>query len=183
VEVAPDLALPETPLGGLFEDPDQDLPPLWDHRDELADPVTAVGLQHWRNFSYSETSASFTAGQDGFPLGDLNWFPELKAQWENGDPTSAGPPETIPDAFRIIGHYPNPFNPSATIEYHLAGTSAVSMEVFNVWGQRVDIIELGTLSPGVHHVKYDGGHLSSGIYLVKMQAGDEVRTLRITLVK
>ncbi|MCF8381539.1 MAG: T9SS type A sorting domain-containing protein [Bacteroidales bacterium] len=35
--------------------------------------------------SYETTSVSYTAADDGYPLGDLNWWPELKTKWENGE--------------------------------------------------------------------------------------------------
>ena len=117
----------------------------------------------------------------------MNWFPEYKEAWEAGDPppteTSVEDVDEIAGDFRLLGNYPNPFNPTTTIRYQLSSSVEVTMEIYNSLGQQVDIINIGRQSAGTHEINYDATNLSSGIYMVRMQVGNEVQTAKITLVK
>jgi hypothetical protein len=73
-------------------------------------------------------------------------------------------PATIPAQFTLLGNYPNPFNPSTTIKFSLPQMSDVTLEVFNILGQRVAEQHLGVQQPGVHEVRFDASHLASGVY-------------------
>ncbi len=68
-----------------------------------------------------------------------------------------------------LSTFPNPFNPSTTIEYALPGRSWVSLEVFNTFGQRVATVAEGDRAAGYHRVVFDGAGLASGIYLLRLQ--------------
>ncbi len=177
-------------ITAYLEDPSQDLPLPWDRRENLDGeddnpPFSgAIGVDTWRDFSYSESAESYTAAEDGFPIGDLNWFPEMKDLWEAGEtPTNVEEPDEVVTEFKLLGNYPNPFNPTTNIEYQLAAPSDVTLKVYNVLGQMVDNIELGAQSTGIHTVTYDAANLSSGSYLVRMEAGNRAQTMKITLIK
>lgn len=75
----------------------------------------------------------------------------------------------IPDQFRLLGNYPNPFNPSTTIRFSLPQMSDVTLEVFNILGQRVAVQNLGVQQPGVHEVRFDASHLASGVYNYRLR--------------
>lgn len=166
-------------VDAFLTDPSQELPAPWDRRDNLD-----VGVDEWRDFSYNTDAQSYTAAENGFPLGDLNWFPEQLQAWEDGSgPVSAENPETIARAFRLFDNYPNPFNPTTRIAFELANSSEVIMEVYNVLGENVETINLGTRSAGFHTVTYNAHNLSSGVYMVRMQVGNEVQTIKMTLMR
>ncbi len=135
--------------------------------------------------SYSTSSTAFTGSADGFPVGDLNWFPDSKEAWVNGeDPVSNEYNEGIAKEFRLIGNYPNPFNPTTTIQYDLATASNVQIEVFDVLGQKVaTLVNNQYQQAGNHTVTFDAANLSSGIYLYVMKAGNMTHTKKMTLIK
>jgi len=89
----------------------------------------------------------------------------------------------MPEAFRIVSSYLNPFNPSTNVVFELGNTSDVTMEVFNVSGQRVVNKEMGTMNAGRHNVTLDVSNLTSGIYIVRMHAGNDIQTHKVTLIK
>jgi flagellar hook assembly protein FlgD len=91
----------------------------------------------------------------------------------------------IASSFRIIGNYPNPFNPTTNIVFELGSTMDVTLQVYNILGQRVANMPLGLKNAGQHRVNFDASQLSSGIYLVRMQIGADVqtRTHSMTLIK
>jgi hypothetical protein len=89
----------------------------------------------------------------------------------------------IPEGLQLSQNYPNPFNPTTKIDFALPEASQVSLTVYNMIGQQVATLEDGFLSAGQHSVSFDASHLSSGIYLYRLQAGDQVMTRTLTLVK
>lgn len=75
-----------------------------------------------------------------------------------------------PYEFGLLQNYPNPFNPVTTIPFTLAEASAVRITIYNVLGQRVAVPVQETRSPGYHHIQFDGSHLSSGMYIYRIEA-------------
>lgn len=90
---------------------------------------------------------------------------------------------TLPQRYELEQNYPNPFNPSTTIRYILPEANHVHLEVFNVLGQRVVLLAEGFQPPGQQTVTFDASHLPSGPYLYRLQAGDQVLTKTMVLVK
>jgi hypothetical protein len=158
----------------------------WESAIETTDPAPYhYTLSLIRDFSYSTSHASYSAAENGFPAGDLNWFPELKELWEQGKPapTTVGYDDASVRKFRLLGNYPNPFNPTTNIVYEIPFDSEVRLALYNILGQNVRTLDIGMQPSGRHEVSLDVGHLPSGIYMVRMQLGSEVHTLRISLVK
>jgi hypothetical protein len=94
----------------------------------------------------------------------------------------------LPESFFIEQNYPNPLrasasNPSTTIRFGLPSASRVTVEVFNVLGQKVATLFDGRKDAGVHEMRFDAANLSAGVYLYRVQAGEVVSIKRMTLVK
>lgn len=131
--------------------------------------------------SYSESSEAYTGAIGGFPAGDLNWFPEAKAEWLN---TSIDPQIGIPNNFALRQNYPNPFNPSTTISYDIATAANVQIEVYDVLGQKVATLINGDFhSTGSYSITFNASNLSSGIYFYTLKAGNVLQTRKMTLLK
>ncbi len=88
-----------------------------------------------------------------------------------------------PASFALLGAHPNPFNPGTVIRYALAQTAEASLEVYNLRGQRVAELYHGLQDSGEHQALFDGSALASGIYIVRLQAGERVAQQKITLLK
>lgn len=78
---------------------------------------------------------------------------------------------------------PNPFNPSTVISFELPQSSHVKVTVYNTLGQQVTVLQDGVMSAGAHHLEWDAGNLSSGIYLYRIEAGDESVSKKMVLTK
>jgi hypothetical protein len=156
------------------------------------------------NLAYTN-EAYLTAGLGGYPLGDLNWFPEQKESWEaqkealyaelqlaldEGRPTSSVREigGTIPSSIHLAQNYPNPFNPTTEIQFSLPNQANVSLEIYDLTGRLITTLIDGNMSSGNYTVTWDatnqfGQTVSSGVYLYRLQAGDIVETKRMTFIK
>ncbi|MCC6397483.1 MAG: T9SS type A sorting domain-containing protein [Bacteroidetes bacterium] len=92
-------------------------------------------------------------------------------------------PDQKPQGFRLEQNYPNPFNPSTTIEMGVGERSAVSLEVYNVLGQRIRTLAEGVFNAGTYKVMFDGAGLSSGLYFYRLSTPGWVQTRMMAMVK
>lgn len=83
----------------------------------------------------------------------------------------------------LHSNYPNPFNPVTNIRFELQKQMTVRMDVFDVAGKRVASLCNGEFPPGVHDVSWAAANMASGVYFVRLTAGDRVATRRLILLK
>lgn len=90
----------------------------------------------------------------------------------------------VPGAFVLSPVYPNPFNPEATVQFAVAESQTVRIELFNSIGQRVALLFDGMAEGGqTQRLRIDGSNLASGSYLVRLTGDNLVSTQRVTLLK
>lgn len=94
----------------------------------------------------------------------------------------------VPDKLTLGGNYPNPFDRQTTIEFTLPEPADVTLSVFDLMGRRVATLVEGRRAAGVHQVQWQGrgaddALLASGLYLVRLTAGQHIRTGRLTIVR
>jgi hypothetical protein len=92
-------------------------------------------------------------------------------------------PVGVPGETMLNQNYPNPFNPSTTIRYGLSRRSHVSLAVYNTLGQRVTVLQNGEQEAGYHEATFDASYLPSGVYFYRLQAGSDVETRKLCLVR
>lgn len=90
--------------------------------------------------------------------------------------------------FRLYENYPNPFNPSTTIEYALPGAAQVVLKIYNLLGQEVKTLVNGYQNAGLQSVQWDGRDNSgkpagSGVYIYQVEAGNFVQSKKMVLLK
>lgn len=89
----------------------------------------------------------------------------------------------IPDEYALLQNYPNPFNPSTTIRFALPSAGEVRLVLYDLLGRQVATLIAEHRQAGYHDVVFDGGQLSSGVYIYQIRAGDFVETKRLMLIK
>lgn len=101
-----------------------------------------------------------------------------------------GNPEaiTVPSVPVISRNYPNPFNPSTTIDFSVPQKSRVKLNVYNIRGQKVKNLINSELERGHHKIVWDGRDgtnrkVSSGIYFIRLESGGKTNTRKIMLMK
>ena len=90
---------------------------------------------------------------------------------------------TVPDNLLLYQNYPNPFNPSTNISFYLPQPSIVKLNVFNVLSELVETVVNGELSSGFHTVTFNGRNLSSGVYLMLLEANEFKISKKMLLLK
>ena len=91
--------------------------------------------------------------------------------------------DNLPVHFGLAQNYPNPFNPTTEISFSLPKPVKVVLEIFNIQGQKVDVLESGSLSAGTHTITWDASTKNSGIYFYRLTAGEFVATKKMVLLK
>ena len=87
--------------------------------------------------------------------------------------------ETPAQSLEISQNYPNPFNGKTYVEVTLNESSAVSMEVYTVTGQKVTMNDYGFKTAGTHTIAIDGSQLTTGIYFYTVTAGENQVTRKM----
>jgi hypothetical protein len=147
------------------------------------------------DLSYSNSDL-LTAGLNGFPVGDLDWFPTQYAQWSAQKATEyeaihkklyniVGVNELpeIPESYQLGQNYPNPFNPTTVISYTIPKAGNVSLKVYNVIGQEVATLFNGYQEAAKYQVSFNASDLASGIYIYTINAGSFSQSKKMMLIK
>jgi hypothetical protein len=156
---------------------------LW-HR--ATDDMDRRPIAFWINdldAAYSTSSPAYSGSQGGFPVGDLNWFPTKKAEWEIWVTDVETEEGYIPQSFSLEQNYPNPFNPSTKITFNLPQSGIVNISIYNLLGQKVATVIDQELIAGRHTVDFDASSLSSGVYFYKIESGKNTATQKMMLLK
>lgn len=91
--------------------------------------------------------------------------------------------EMSPEKNDLIDNYPNPFNSSTKVHFTLSERQNINLEVFNIYGRKLDTIYSGVCKAGEHRMKWTPDNYSSGTYYIRMKTMDETFTQKATLAK
>ena len=91
-------------------------------------------------------------------------------------------------SFDLLHAYPNPFNPSTTIEFNLETGSTISINIFNLLGQKIKTVQDGFLNNGKHSVSWNGKDekgraVGSGMYFARISDSKMSLTQKLILAK
>ncbi|QOJ27582.1 MAG: T9SS type A sorting domain-containing protein [Ignavibacteriales bacterium] len=151
-----------------------------------ASSLRVIGFVPGHGNSNSEKSYIYT---DNSPA-DGYYYYRLKQIDTDGQFEHSGIVEvsvlTIPQELTLYQNYPNPFNAGTRISFalphHLAG-ERVTLSVYDVTGSLTDRLFDRAAEPGRHDIYWNGAERASGIYIIRLQGGGEMRVLRVILLK
>ena len=89
----------------------------------------------------------------------------------------------LPRDLVITSVHPNPFNPTATIEFTLSTTQRMTLRVFDVTGRVVATLADGVYEPGDHRLTFNGTNLATGLYFARLESGANITTAKLLLLK
>ncbi len=146
---------------------------------------TVDGGGHWSSQSSGVTAnlngVDFIDPGHGVIVGDSG----VVLTTSTGGITQVAPSNAavIPRTMILEQNYPNPFNPSTMISYRLATGSMVTLTVYDLLGRQVETLVHERQNAGNHHVLFNAGNLSTGVYFYRLQAGSFVQTKKLMLLK
>jgi len=175
------LITTSTLAGGAAEDAAFDFP-----------ESTEIGLYPF-NVTLNDNDATARDTQIGWsPKGGQDDWWNTPARWvtiafvgsdmvvSNEDAGTSDQPLT----FSLNQNYPNPFNPTTNISFTLANSSNVTLEVFNMLGQKVATLLQGEkMTSGQHTQAFDASSLASGMYLYRLSTPNFVQSRKMMLIK
>lgn len=131
------------------------------------------------NVDYSYSNSYDYTNNYSNGLTDVNMLPKMAVTEK---PVLASAVE-VPAQFGMDQNYPNPFNPATTINYAIPEASFVTLKVYNITGEEVATLVNRVVSAGYHSVNFDAKGLASGTYIYRIQAGNNVKTYKMLLMK
>ncbi|MBN1211204.1 MAG: S8 family serine peptidase [candidate division Zixibacteria bacterium] len=124
-------------------------------------------------------------GLSGSDMSDDDFCPPYKAVARTFSVLSK---HAMPVEFALNQNYPNPFNPRTEIDFSLSEDAEVTLEIYNLLGQKVRTLIESPLKKGEHTAVWDsrdnsGNSVASGIYFYKLTANQRVATRKMVLLK
>ena len=89
----------------------------------------------------------------------------------------------MPSEFILFQNFPNPFNPSTTIQFQIPNSQFTTLRVYDTLGKEVSTLVSKKLNPGNHTCTFDGSNLASGIYYYQLVAGEYREVSKMILLK
>ncbi|MBT7790117.1 MAG: T9SS type A sorting domain-containing protein [Calditrichaeota bacterium] len=89
----------------------------------------------------------------------------------------------IPQSILLSPAFPNPFNSKTRVSYQLPGLQVVDVSIYNMSGERIATLEQVNRSAGYYDLMWDAAGVASGVYFVRLMAGDFVGTQKVVLVR
>ena len=89
----------------------------------------------------------------------------------------------LPKTYSLSPVYPNPFNPSATVQFDISEWSRVKLDVYDIKGALVESLLDRKLTPGRHRYSWRPSLISAGVYFLRLTTPDEIFTQKVTYVK
>ena len=172
--------------------------PLASWRQQGNDEATYFTYADWPvpiDLSYDDADL-MTAGLNGFPLGDLGWFPAKYTEWMSQRDAELAQIHDVlyngtavrevagnPTSFKLSQNYPNPFNPTTVINFTIPKAGNVTLKVYNSLGQEVATLINGFKNASNYQVDFNASNLSSGVYFYTLEANNFKQTKKMVLIK
>ena len=149
----------------------------------LADAQTCAGIANEWEPCTPELFESTDTLMFNLVTNPENMLPQL-APDGNYCPANVGIAKyTNPVSFSILSNYPNPFNPTTTIQFSVNTRDIASLGIYDISGKLVDTLVHGDFEAGEHEVIWNAFNHSSGIYFVELTSGKNRSVQKLVLLK
>jgi len=91
--------------------------------------------------------------------------------------------QTNPFSYVLTQNFPNPFNPSTTIQFNVPERSLINLTVYNIIGEKVAVLVDGEKEAGFYSLEFNAAGLPSGIYIYRLQSSEFVQVRKMILLK
>ena len=133
-----------------------------------------TGDYYWRVKGVNSKGESFYSGTGTFKVTSVTGV-------DNAE-------NLIPKTFEVSQNYPNPFNPSTVIRYAIPKAAHVTVRIYNSLGQQIRTLVNSEKDAGTYNVQWNGmdnngNKVSSGIYIYRVTAGPNIKSMKMILLK
>lgn len=135
---------------------------------QMLDSLKPVTNYYWRVASINSFGQSLWSDVNGFRTTSI---------------TPVREEQPVPKTFQLSQNYPNPFNPSTTIQYSIPSSGHVTINIYNVLGERVATLVDQIKSAGKYEVTFNALNLPSGIYICRLSWNDRYTSIKMLLLK
>jgi spore coat protein CotH len=111
-----------------------------------------------------------------------DWITD-RLEWIDEQAMRADDDHQLIRSYSLDPAYPNPFNPTTTIEFSIPQTEFVTVKVYNLVGHEITTLINDELFTGNYSIKWDGSRQPSGLYLVQIESGSFIKTRKMVLLK
>ncbi|RLC56948.1 MAG: hypothetical protein DRH89_04555, partial [Candidatus Cloacimonadota bacterium] len=158
-----------------------DAPPLF------VDPENGNYHLSWTNYPLPDSTMSpcIDSGDPNSPLDPDGTIADMGAFYFDQNVGIEDP--VLPGAKYSLSNYPNPFNPSTTIEFSIRSDSKIELSIYNIKGQKVKQLISNQLTLGEHSIIWkgdddSGSSVSSGIYFYKLNVNGRTEAVKKCLL-
>ncbi|MCF7793027.1 MAG: carboxypeptidase regulatory-like domain-containing protein, partial [Candidatus Cloacimonetes bacterium] len=160
-----------------------------------ADNRSITGYRIYRNNNEIAVTTETTYTDEDLSLGSYTYFVKAEYGPYLSDPSNEVVVELtdamniiIPERTALLGNHPNPFNPETEISLALKENSFVTLEIYNIKGQKIRTLLNDEMPAGIHSLIWKGEddagkQAASGVYFYKMKAGNILQTKKMILMK
>ena len=142
--------------------------------------ISSLGCcEHWNNQEDKQYSRNLNSG-DGIELVFIN----------NNATDVKEVDSNLPTKLALLQNYPNPFNPTTNIKYSIPaslnpskGETLTQLKIYDILGREVIRLVNETKQPGEYEVEFNASNLASGVYLYRLDVGNQHITKKIMLLK
>jgi photosystem II stability/assembly factor-like uncharacterized protein len=152
--------------------------------------ITDIDLKMYKSTDYGENWINIPAVEKVavrkilFNEGEM-YIPTDESVWKSNPDslTNIAEDDVKPKDYFLSQNYPNPFNPSTTIKYSLPQTGRVTLSIYDLLGREVVKILDEEKPAGEYETNWNASYYPSGVYFLRMQAGEFSETRKVVLVK
>ena len=149
----------------------------------VIDEAQIRNFQRWPILDQYVWPNAYVGGSYENEIDYLTDWITARLDWMDEQALSADDDHQLIRSYSLDPAYPNPFNPTTTIEFSIPQTEFVTVKVYNIAGHEITTLINDELSTGNHSIQWDGSLQPSGLYFVQIESGSFYRTRKMVLIK
>jgi hypothetical protein len=149
----------------------------------IIDEAQIRNFQRWPILDQYIWPNAYVGGSYENEIDYLTDWITARLDWMDEQALSADDDNQLIRSYSLDPAYPNPFNPTTTIEFSIPRTEFVTVKVYNLVGHEITTLINDELFTGNYSIKWDGSHQPSGLYFVQIESGSFIQTRKMMLVK
>ena len=149
----------------------------------VIDEAQIRNFQRWPILDQYVWPNAYVGGSYENEIDYLTDWITARLDWMDEQAMSADDDHQLIKSYSLDPAYPNPFNPTTTIEFSIPRTEFVTVKVYNLVGHEITTLINDELFTGNYSIKWDGSHQPSGLYFVQIESGSFYKTRKMMLLK